>query len=167
MKQLCVISTIILITCSGCSYWSSLDHQYSSETRNFEVTFPKGWKKDTRIHDVFLGTKDGTSLQFIQISRVDIDDDLKFTKRKFKKDMLSQEVADVAIDNLRSAPERIGFEVLENTPDSICGLPGFRILAQWKSIEGLRKRDILYGLTYDEKYYEVLYEAPVRYYFDR
>ena len=167
MKHLPTLLIVILILIPGCAYWSSISPKYVSESRNFEASFPKGWKRDHRISKALLGTKDGIKLQYIHIARYGLDDDLPFTKRKLTKDMVTQEVADIAIDNLRSAPERIGLEVLENSPDSLCGLPGFRILAKWKSIEGLPERDLLYGLMIDDKYYEILYEAPSRYYFGR
>jgi hypothetical protein len=155
------------LTLAGCSHWSSLDSTYVHDQRNIEVTFPKGWRRDATVSDATLATKDGVTLQWIRISRFKVDDDLPYTKRKLANTMLPQEVSEVAMDNLRSREGCTGFRVLENAPDSLCGLAGFRALAEWKSIDGLRMRDLVYGVMYDERYYEILYEAPLRYYFGR
>ena len=75
---------------------------YGSKADNFSVELPEGWMRYT-MHDYLLVKRDGVLLlQDIVIRRISIDEELKNTKRKFKKGMLAQDLAQVVTDSISS-----------------------------------------------------------------
>ncbi len=65
--------------------------------------------------------------------RLKIDTELLHTKKKFEKGMLPQEAAEVVIDNLRSNPNILNQNVVENKPVQIGGHPGFKIVYTYQN----------------------------------
>lgn len=167
MKYSFVASLICLLAFVGCSHWSNVAGKYEVSSKNWHVEFPEGWRRHTPTTKVTLVTKDGLDLELVRISRIAPDDELEFTKQKFAKQMLPQEASELVIANLKADPSHTNFRVIENSPDSLGGLPGFKVLVEWKTLDGLRRKNLVYGLFYDEHYYEIFYEAPTRYYFEQ
>jgi hypothetical protein len=114
-----------------------------------------------------LITRDGLSLQYIQIGRMKIENSLKHTKKKFSKGMLPQETAEVALDNMASNPDILNLEVIENIPATVNGIPGFKAIYTYKSKDGLKLKSIFYGLMIGDWFYSIQYDAAQRYYFDK
>jgi hypothetical protein len=114
-----------------------------------------------------LITRDGVSLQYIQIERVKIEDSLKHTKKKFSKGMLPQEVAEVVLDNIASDKDNLNLEVIENIPATISGIPGFKAVYTHKTMDGLKLKSIYYGFIMQDWFYGIYYTAALRYYFDK
>ena len=83
------------------------------------------------------------------------------------KGMLPQEVAEIVIQNFRSNPAIMNQQILENTPASIGGYPGFNIMVSFQTKDGLIKKSAIYGFLSGGSYYELNYEAPERYYFKK
>ncbi len=165
MKGSLLLLSFALLMLGGCSHWSNVAGSYEVSSKNWQVTFPEGWRRHVPTANVTLVTKDGLDLDYVRISRISAGDELEFTKQKFGKQMLPQEAAELVVANLRADLSHANFKVVENVPDSLGGLPGFRLLVEWKTLDGLRKRDLVYGLFYDEHYYEIFYEAPTRFYY--
>jgi hypothetical protein len=138
---------------------------YENSAQNFKAEFPKGWRKFNLSKDEVLITKDGFSLQFIRISRSPIEKQLRYTEKKFTKEMLPQEVAEIVIQNFRSNPNVMNQDILANNPAKIGGYPGFNIVVSFQTTNGLTKQSNVYGFLSGDSYYEILYEAPKRYYF--
>lgn len=112
-------------------------------------------------------TRDGFLLQNIIIERSDIDElppevtPLEHTFRQgrtISKGMLPQDVAAVVLNNTASDPEVLNFNVIKNTPATISGFLGFKlvttyrqctlpwiyILAHFKNCHGLKFKSIYY-----------------------
>ena len=90
---------------TGCAVrYAAVGGAMSFPEYGFAVTAPQGWYQATGPVELFLITRDGRWLQFIGVQRMEIDKDLKFTKRKFDSKMPPPEVAEVELDNERSEP---------------------------------------------------------------
>ena len=167
IKRSLLICLILVFFFGGCAPWMVVGGPYENTQHNFKTEFPKGWRKFNLSRDDVLITKDGFSLQFIRISRNPIDEELQHTKKKFTTEMLPQEVSEIVIQNFRSNPDIINQELLLNDPATIGGYPGFNIAVAFQTKDGLSKKSIIYGFLSGSSYYEIIYEAPERYYFSK
>ena len=163
MKKLLGILFIFVI---GCAPWTQVGGLYKNESHNFSVELPQGWMKWNQGEHLFI-TRDGISLQYIQIGRVKIEEPLKHTKKKFSKGMLPQEAAEVYLDNIASNSNIINLEVIENLPATISGIPGFKTVYTYKNKDGLKFKSIHYGFMMENWVYGINYNAAQRYYFDK
>lgn len=157
---------ILLIFLVGCAAWTQVGGLYKNESHNFSVDLPQGWVQWNRGEHLLI-TRDGISLQYIQIGRTKVEDPLKHTKKKFSKGMLPQEAAEVALDNMASNPNVLNLEVIENSPAILSGIPGFKTVYIYKNKDGLKLKSIYYGFIVGDSFYSINYNAAVRYYFDK
>ena len=156
----------VFILC-GCATWMAVGGNYKSASENYAVELPEGWRKYNPAKGKLLITKDGFTLQRIQITRAKSDTKLMHTKKRFEKGMLPQEAAEVVIDNLRSNPNILNQNIIENKPAQVGGHPGFKIVYAYQNKSGLNKKGVLYGLLTRNWWYEMIYEAPERHYFPK
>ena len=169
MKMKKALSTCFILTLliGGCAPWIMVGGNYENSKQNFKAEFPNGWRQFNLSKDAVLITKDGLRLQLIRISRSPIEMKLRNTEKKFSKGMLPQEAAEIVIQNFRSNPDILNQQVLANNPTKIGGYPGFNIVFAFQTKMGLTKQSIVYGFLSGDSYYEILYEAPKRYYFKK
>ncbi len=153
---------------AGCALrYAAVGGDMSFPEYGFALTAPQGWYQATGPVEAFLITRDGRLLQFIGIQRVEMDKELKFTKRKFDGKMPPHEVAEVELDNERSEPGVGDFAVEENAPATVAGRPGFRLVYTWKTKEGLRLKRVHYGFLDGKWVYRLMYQAAARYYYEK
>ena len=158
---------VMLISLVGCAPWTQVGGRVVEDSLKFEAELPAGWMRANNAENALYITRDGALLQYINVQRIETDNDLKHTKKKFAKDMLPQEVAEIELDDVRSNPNVTNFELLENVPATIDGRPGFKLLYTWRTKDGLKLKRLHYGLALAEWVYRVQYQAPVQHYFDR
>ena len=180
---------LVILFTTGCAAWIQTGGPYTSKSHNFSVELPQGWMRLNK--DAYPGlsiyqrvmidslltfpngdsylciTRDGIPLQNIIINRQSIDDEFGHTKRKLSKDMLSQEAAEVILDNISSDQSVFNLEVLENIPTEISGFSGFRLVFTYKNEDGLRTKSIFYGFMKDEWFYCIGYNSAARHYFEK
>jgi len=157
----------ILLWVSGCSLWVPVESKYVSSEYRFETELPANWRRMNSTGDGLVLTRDGLSLQTVKISRNPFDKELPFTKRKFNKNMLTQEVSKIVIDNLRSNQSISNFQIVENVPVEVGGYPGFKLVYSYQAKDNLKKSGIYYGSLVDQWHYYLYFEAPSRHYFSR
>jgi hypothetical protein len=163
MKRFLYIPLIFLV---GCAPWTQVGGLYKNESHNFSVELPQGWMRWSQGEDLLI-TRDGVLLQNIQIVRQNIEDPLKHTKKKFSKGMLPQEAAEVVLDNIASNQNILNLEVVENSPATISGIPGFKAVYTHKNKDGLKFKSIFYGFIVGDSFYGINYNAAQRFYFDK
>ena len=167
MKKTLWLYPLLIFILLGCATWVAVGGKYKMDSQNFAVDLPDGWRKFNLASDSLLITKDGLSLQRIHISRLEVGKDLLHTKKKFAKGMLPQEVADVFIDYFSSNTNIMNQEILENNPAQIGGHSGFKIVYTYQTKAGLNIKGVTYGFMLDNWFYEILYEAAERQYFEK
>jgi len=158
---------VLLVVIVGCvSYWSRTGGPYQARDRRYTVELPENWMQFTQTQDrSLLITRDGVLLQSITIRNFASEKPLTHTKKKIRSDMLSQELAEVIIDDFESDNAVGRFEVQELTPADIGGHPGFRILFSLQTVDGLKQRSVCYGFMADDRVYLIRYTAASRHYF--
>ena len=153
---------IILIVVAGCAH--GMDTGAVPET--YTVSPPRGWSK-INTDKYFMITKDGAFLQYMLIQERPLDKPFLYTKKKIKPGMLPQEVAGIVVDELSSDKNLISFNLIENTPASIKGNEGFKILFVYKYLDGSSFKTKYFGFIRGGIYYNLRYTAAKRHYFDK
>ena len=152
---------------AGCAPFTAVGGKLAFSQQGFEVDLPQAWYQAREAGDALVITRDGLPLQFIRIERVSVEQELPHTKRKFLRGISPQDAAEVEVDDLRSGPEVLNFQVVENKPASVAGKPGFRLLYTWKTRDGLRLKRLHHGFLDGKWVYRLIYQAAARHYFDR
>ena len=80
--------------------------------------------------------------------------------------MLVNDLADVDIDNLRSNPKNLHFEILENQVVALDGKDAYRFMFRYQTDEGFKKKGIIYGVQHADVLYRIGYVAAEQHYFD-
>ena len=144
---------------------------YQDNFGNFSVELPDKWRafniSGPGITRDLLISKDGFYLQYIHIDRRNIEISFEKTEEKIKKGMPLQEISEVVLDEIRSDQTVLNFEIVENVPVKINGIPGFKVVFTYKNADGLRLKSIYYGLLHEEMFYTFRYNAALRHYFEK
>jgi len=163
-NALLILSALLL---GGCALWIPTDGDpFADHAQNVSIKLPAGWQR-LNTKDYLFATRDGAELQSLLVERIHVDDTLSQTRKKLRRGMLPQELAEVILDNSRSNEEVLDLKVIENKPASLAGGTGFRLLYSYKSKDGLRYRSLYYGSLRGEWFYGVRFAAPQRHYFAR
>ena len=165
MRRFLLLSAILILVVA-CVPWVITGGPYVSPRQNISVELPEGWMRENTDEYLFI-TRDGPRLQYIMVETIHVDAELKHTKKKFRRKMLPQELAEVIIDQTNSNQEVLNFKVKLNKPTKIKGNPGFKLLYTYKDKDGLRFKCLYYGFLKGEWFYGIGYNAPSRYYFKK
>lgn len=163
------IGIVVMLLLAGCikrPWTPTLETEHVATSQNVSVTLPQGWMLNSR-EDILLVTRDGVLLQNVLVETIGVEDELRYTKKKFSRGMLPLDQAGVILDNMASNPNRTAFKVHSKKPAEIAGHPGFRTEVTFRDEDGLRYRGILYGFMQNNWFYLIRYVAPERHYFSR
>jgi hypothetical protein len=167
LKSVIYIIAILLLTgCFKRPWTPTLNTKYVFRSQNVSLRLPAGWMLSGR-DDLTLVTRDGVLLQNIIVETISVDDELKYTKKKFRRGMSPLEQAEVFLDNMASSPNRTAFNVQSKKPSQVAGHQAFRTEYSYKDRDGLLYKGLLYGFMQNNWFYIIRYEAPNRYYYTR
>lgn len=167
MKTLRVWLLFPVILIGGCAPWTMVGGSYLTNSENYEVNLPSGWRKHNQSRDVLRITRDGLTVQQITIGRWSVDKDAPHTKKKLAPGMLPQEAAEVVVDDFRSNSALDNYQLAENNPSRVGGYSGFKLVYGYQTKTGLKKKGVYYGVLLDKWLYFLNYEAPERHYFGK
>jgi hypothetical protein len=137
-----------------------------SSPSHFEVDIPAGWQKHT-TKKFFLIYKKDPLRQYILAQERPLDKPFKFSKKSLTAGMPSQEVATVVIDELRSDKQLLNLVVVENTPATIRGNDGCRILFTYGLGDGSNYKTLYYGFIKGGSYLSLRLNVAADKDFDR
>ena len=157
---------VILVFVAGCVPWIRTGGLYSAPAQNVVVELPDGWMR-LNSNDYLLITRDGVMLEFILIEKIFVDDALKHTKKKFRRGMLPQELAEVILDNIGSNQNNLKLNVISNVPQKISGHSGFKATFTFNNKDGLKYKSIYHGFMSGDYFYGIRYNASQRHYYAR
>lgn len=161
-----LLLTLLLTGCFKRPWTPTLDAEYNATSQNVSLRLPADWMLSGR-EDITLLTRDGVLLQNILVATISIEDELKYTKKKFRRGMSPLEQAEIILDNMAGSPNRTAFKIKSKKPAKIGGHQAFRSEFTFKDQEGLLYRGVLYGFMQNNWFYAVRYLAPNRHYFQR
>jgi hypothetical protein len=162
----CALAATLAACATAGPRWVPADDPYTPSSGRYTVQLPRGWMRLQHEEHV-VSSRDGIFLQRIDVALEGTGKPIGPTKKVVAKGMLPQEVAEVVQDAIASSPGMQGMTVLENSPASLDGRPGFKLVVGYKDRDGLKMRAVVYGALAGESLYQLTYRAPARYYFDR
>lgn len=155
MKRHSALFLLAAVLILSCAHPGDLPQ---SGPARFEVDIPTGWQKHyTRKY--FLIYKGDPFTQYILIQERPIDRPFKNCAKKIDAGMLPQEAADVVIDELASDKQINNLKVIENSPATIKGNEGFKIVFTYGLSDGSTFKTLYYGFIRDGAYYSLRYNV--------
>lgn len=177
MKSLTIIlfSMLLLTACVGRqAKWSMVGGLQTVDNEPIEVEWPRAWMKFTPAEAddnakkegwLLTVTRDGVGLQAIILKKRPIEQGFSNTKKKAAPGMLPQELAELVLDDMRANPNLIDLQVVENSPATLGGTPGYKVNVRYRNKAGLPKQTVHYGCIEKGQLYTLIYEAPQRHYY--
>jgi len=163
-------AVLLLFGAAACAtappMWVPAGASFTPDSGRYSLELPAGWMRLNEPGRVFA-SKDGPFLQRIDVRVLEVGKPLPGIKKLFAPGMLPQEAAEVAQDEILSAPGMQGATLLENAPASLGGRPGYKLVVGYKDADGLKMRGLIYGALDGDAVYQLIYRAPERYYFQR
>lgn len=165
MKRLLAlfISACLIGGCAGAAYERSLKDLPKSD---FSVEIPSGWWKPQHVNK-YLITKDDAHLQYVLIQQRPIDRPFKKTQKKLRREMLPLESAKIILDEIAADRNIMNFTIVENTPATIDGHAGFKILFSYRDKKGAEYKTLYYGFIKGDSFFNLRYNAAARHYYDK
>jgi hypothetical protein len=133
---------------------------------SFTIDIPEGWRKIDNNRYLFV-TKENPFLQYIMVQNRSIGRSFRHTKKKIQKNMIPEEAAQIIIDELISDQNLMNLRILANTPATIQGHEGFKILYTYKDSEGRVYKTLYYGFLKGDTFFNLRFTAADRIYFQR
>ena len=166
-RAISLFFALCLAGCASLTPWTQLKSgEYKDGARDFSSVVPLDWMRFNQL-SYFVMTRDGTVLDRIVVAREKNNAKLEFTKKVFTKEMTTEDLAEVEIDNLKAGDQIGKLEILSNKPAAIGGQEGFRLEYTYVITPGgLKIHGIEYGFRYKDWIYRVLFEAAAQHYFD-
>lgn len=132
---------VVAVWFAGCAPFTVTKGRVAYPDQGFEVDLPPGWTtlaylppRLTRLpyaalesEKLFL-TRDGLELQGISISRSAIGGGPDATRTTIAGRMSPQQAGAMEVDHLRARPGLRDLDLLEHTPATVAGKPGFRLV---------------------------------------
>lgn len=158
-------SSVLLL--AGCQAWQPGGANVAGKNNAFAITPPAGWMYTTVGGADLLASKEGPVLQRIVVEHADLGKLPKGAKRAVAPGMNAFEAAEAVIGELRGDHDLLGFDLKENTPASVGGHPGFKIVFSYRTADRLHLAEARYGALVGDVLWLVRYAAPARHYFER
>jgi hypothetical protein len=170
-----VLSMSILAACAGHQGdWSMVGGPQLIEHEGIEVDWPRGWMKFTAAGSneqagkegwILTVTRDGVVLQAMTLKKRSLEQGFTNTQKKAAPDISPQELAELVVDDLRANPHYHDIQVIEHSPTTLDGDPGYKVVIRYRSKAGLHRQAVHYGCIHTGLLYMLSYDAPQRHYY--
>jgi hypothetical protein len=158
-----IIMFLFVAGCVACTHTGGISKPASY---SFTIDIPEGWRKIDNNRYLFV-TKESPFLQYIMVQNRPIGKSFRHTKKKMKKEMFPEEAAQIIIDELISDQNLVNLRILDNTPATIRGYEGFKILYTYRDSEGRTYKTLYYGILKEDTFFNLRFTAADRIYFQR
>ncbi|HET9555089.1 MAG TPA: hypothetical protein VFP50_19135 [Anaeromyxobacteraceae bacterium] len=175
MRHLAAVSLLAVL--AGCATtrpaWVPTEEPLQAAGASYSVQAPAGWMRrnvDSKSSeaDALVVTRDGTALQKIACSSVEVGKPVGFgtSKRTVEAGMSPAELGELVLDGLRTEGGITDLQAVETAPARLAERDGFHLLTTFRD-HGLAKRASLFGVLEGRRLYLLYYVAPERLYFER
>lgn|SRR5512135_270577 len=170
-----MLSMSILAACAGHQGdWSVVGGPQVIENEGIEVEWPRGWMKFTAARSneqaskegwLLTVTRDGVNLQAMILKKRTIEQGFTNTQKKAAPKISPHELAELVLDDLRANPHFNDIQVVEDSPTTLDGDPGYKMVIRYRSKAGLPRQAVHYGCIHTGLVYMLSYDAPQRHYY--
>ena len=165
MKKLLLLffSVCLISGCAGAAYKRSLEDLPKAD---FSVEIPSGWWKPQHVNK-YLITKEDPHLQYVFLQQRPIERPFKKTQKKLRRGMLPLESSKIILDEIAADRNIMNFKIVENSPATIDGHAGFKILFSYRNKKGSEYKTLYYGFIKGDSFFNLRYAAAARHYYDK
>ena len=162
-KLLCLTVLMILAGCLACSHTGGFSQPASYK---FLVEIPEGWRLIDH-NRYFMVTKENPFQQYIMVQNRPIGKSFRHTKKTMGKTMLPEEAAQIIVDELVSDQNLVNLRILDNSPATINGHNGFKLLYSYRDAKGQTYKTLYYGFIKEDTFFNLRFRAADQVYFQR
>jgi hypothetical protein len=166
-----ILALMFVILFAGCVPMPSRVDTAHSEgpDKSYTVDLPIGWIKQGLPNNLTLiASRNGFLLEAIVIAKQPIKEAFPKTKKAATAQMLPAELAELAIAEMKSQDEfTAALTVTQNEPAEIASHEGFGLRVRFRNTRGLEIQRVVYGFVDNSAFYEIAFQAPMLYYFDK
>ncbi len=159
MKSRTMLWTCLVLLSVACA------HGGGKPTLTFQAVVPEGWREIPNEEAMLFMTRDGGYKQFVLIRERPVAEPFRFTQRVLTAQMEPAEAAALVVQELSADTQIRDFQLLENTPATIAGHPGFRLTFTYADADGFVFKSIYCGFIRGETFYTIRYGATREDYF--
>lgn len=166
LKNILLILVVSLFI-TGCAKWQEVkkDQEISAHKLSFAVN-EENWYS-LKGEKNYLITKDGVFLQKISLNVLNLEQGLSKSKKTIPSDILSHELAELIIEELRLSNEKNSFNLISNTPEQLNIAEAVQIIYHIKDInENVIKTNSSYFI-FDNSLYLLSYSAPEQHFYEK
>ena len=156
---------MFLFLSTVCACGGQLGGPSESSSPNFSIVLPEGWRK-LNTPQYLMITREGALSQYILVQQRRIDKPFRHTEKKFNKDMLPQQAAEVIVDEISLDSRVLNFRLIECVRTQVNKYSGFRIVFTYKEKGGLNFKTVFYGLLVGDWFYSLRYSVDEKKYSD-
>lgn len=133
---------------------------------SFTIDIPEGWRRLDNNKFLFI-TKENPFRQYVMVQNRPIGRSFRHTQKKIKAGMLPEEAAQVIVDEIASDQNILNFRVLNNSPATIQGHEGFKILFTYNDQKGSKFKTLYYGFIKENTFFNLRFTAADQIYFQQ
>jgi hypothetical protein len=161
-----IVCAIIFSSCV--KTWTRVENpQMKGPNGLYRVTVPACWIHAAFIADRICISKDGPSLNWIEVSHFDRSAGFPLTHTTLNGDHLITEVAEYDLAELKARFKGHTVNHLATEPAEIDGKTGFRMRLELIMPSGLVFDVMAYGMMDEGHFYQMLYKAPRIHYYEK
>ncbi|RXK00016.1 hypothetical protein [Arcobacter sp. CECT 8989] len=162
---LLILVTSVFIT--GCATWQEVkkDKVVSAHKVSFELK-EENWYalKGEKNYSI---TKDGVLLQKISLNVLDLEKGLSKTKKNIPSDILSHQLAELIIEELRLVNDKNSFNLVSNNPEQLDTAEAVQIIYQTKDNDNNTIKTNSSYFIFDKNLYLLSYSAPLLHFYGK
>ena len=165
-KFLILIFSGLLPFLGGCvATWTQGGADFTS-SQNYRLRMPPDWIYHPNINGNFIATKDGVFLQQIIVRKIPLATPLENNHRVLSASLSPFEIAEAMTDDLKSDRTLLRLVIKENLPAKIGGVPGFKLVFDYHTADGMHLNSVRYVCVHAGYLYVLIFTAPTRHYFE-
>jgi len=157
-----IAAAAMLAACAG--PWQPIQGNLTSP--EWSIAAPQGWMHMSMPESEML-SKNGPYLEYILVQSRPLAKRFRFTRQVLDPGMLPHEAAQLIIDNLRSDPRFMGFQLLASEPVVAADRDGFKLTYSYVDKYGVTMKTVYYGIFLRDRFFSIRYSAAQRYYFEQ
>ena len=160
---------LLAMTLSACvTTWTRLANpRMTGPEGSYHVTAPACWIHAAGITDKICISKDGPSLNWVEVSHFKRSAGFPLTQVNLNGTYLISEVAEYYLTELKTRYQNVTVEHISTEPANIDGTAGFRMRLEVVLPSGLVFDILSYGMMDDDNFYQLMYKAPRIHYFEK
>ncbi|MCG8634535.1 MAG: hypothetical protein MI863_11955 [Desulfobacterales bacterium] len=170
INKLSLACVAVLLFLTGCviPQWKVIEKpELTSAGSSYRVQGPVGWIQLTGIEKHTFITREGPSLQAIEVQQAPMDKAFEGIDIEINDNVLISELAQFYVADFKAKNQGLQVSRTDTMPFTIDGKQGFKVTMEFRSEEGLVFDIITCGLLFGGQFYTLVYHAPRLHYFER